>query len=75
MITIVKYSEKSIALFGETKNVKDQLKTIGAKFNRFLKDPNDENSKIPGWILSIKKLDLVVQKLTELGVEFENKIN
>ncbi|NPV12932.1 MAG: hypothetical protein HPY57_14265 [Ignavibacteria bacterium] len=74
MITIVKYSEKSIALFGETKKIKEELKSIGAKFNRFLKDPENEDSKLAGWILSAKKLDIVIETLTSLGVEFENKI-
>lgn len=74
MITIVKYSEKSIALFGETKLIKDELKSIGAKFNRFLKNPDNEDEKLAGWILSTKKLDTVIETLTGIGVEFENKV-
>jgi len=75
-VKIVKYSEKSIAVFGEeTKNIKEDLKSIGAKFNRFLKSPENENEKMAGWIFSIKKLDKVVETLTKNNVEFENKVD
>lgn len=75
MIKIVKYSEKAIAIFGEeTKNIKEDIKAIGGRFNRFLKNPENENEKLAGWILSTKKLDKIVDVLTGLGVEFENKV-
>ena len=38
-LRIVKYSEKSVAVFGETKAIKEQLKTLGGRFNRGLMDP------------------------------------
>lgn len=46
--SIVDYSEKAIAVTGDTKAVKDQLKKLGGKFNGKL-------SCGPGWIFSKKK--------------------
>ena len=47
---IIDYSEKAIALTGETKLIKDKLKAMGGKFNPRL-------SCGPGWIFSKKKLE------------------
>jgi hypothetical protein len=49
---IVDYSEKAIALFGDTKEIKDLLKTMGGKFNPRLVY---KGSKRAGWIFSISK--------------------
>jgi hypothetical protein len=58
-IDLVKYSEYSHALFGEgTKAIKDQLSSLGCKYNKFLTDPKT-GLKRPGWILSNKLLDKV----------------
>ncbi|PXV63286.1 hypothetical protein CLV62_1142 [Dysgonomonas alginatilytica] len=51
---IVDYSEKAIALFGDTKEIKDLLKAMGGKFNPRLSH-NDE--KQAGWIFSKTKRD------------------
>lgn len=56
-ISIVEYSDKSVALFGNTYPIKDQIKELGAKFNKFLKDPDNEDNKKPGWIISKSKLN------------------
>lgn len=48
-IEVVNYSDKAVAIFGDTKAIKDKLKEIGAKFNPFL---NHNGSKAAGWILS-----------------------
>lgn len=37
-IRIVEYSDKSIAVYGNTKEIKDQLKAIGGRFNPKLRD-------------------------------------
>lgn len=60
---IVDYSEKAIALFGDTKEIKDLLKAMGGKFNPRLTH-NDE--KRAGWIFSKLKRDELemVLKLT-----------
>lgn len=47
-IQIVDYSEKAIAVYGETKVIKEQLKNIGGKFNPRLKDG-------AGWVFSKKQ--------------------
>lgn len=49
---IVDYSEKAIALFGDTKAIKDLLSAMGGKFNPRLTH-NDE--KQAGWIFSKSK--------------------
>ena len=43
----VKYSEKCIAVFGDTKPIKDSLKELGGKFNMNL---THNGEKKPGWI-------------------------
>ena len=71
MIKIVKYSDKSLALFGEqTKDIKDKLKSIGGRFNPFLKDPESEGKKA-GWIFQIKKEEEIVNLLNGESIEFE----
>lgn len=55
-VEIVDYSEKAIALFGNTKTVKDQLKSLGGRFNPSLKH---NGTKRAGWIFSKKQADNV----------------
>lgn len=53
---IVDYSEKAIALFGDTKEIKDTLKDFGGRFNPRL---SCNGSKKAGWIFSkAKKTEL-----------------
>lgn len=47
-IQIVTYSEKAIKIYGDTKPLKDALKSLGAKYNPYLKGG-------PGWIASKTK--------------------
>lgn len=47
--TLVEYSEKAIAVFGETKAIKDELKAMGGKFNSRL---SFNGKKLAGWIFS-----------------------
>ncbi|MFV0538823.1 MAG: fusion protein [Dysgonomonas sp.] len=49
---IVDYSEKAIALFGDTKEIKDLLKAMGGKFNPRLAHNNEKKA---GWIFSKTK--------------------
>ena len=49
---IVDYSEKAIALFGDTKEIKDLLKAMGGKFNPRL---TYNGSKRAGWIFAQSK--------------------
>ena len=46
---IIDYSEKSIAVIGDTKNIKESLKEIGGVFNPRLRCG-------AGWIFSKKKI-------------------
>jgi hypothetical protein len=58
-VQIIDYSDKSIAVIGDTKPIKDQLKELGGKFNFRL-------SCGAGWIFQKSKL-LEVQKLLSGG--------
>lgn len=52
---LISYSEKSLAVIGDTKPIKDTLKELGGRFNRFLKPDGPDSEAVPGWIFSIKK--------------------
>lgn len=55
-VSIVDYSDRAIAVIGNTYVIKDKLKELGAKFNKFL---SIDGKKTPGWILSkTKKTDV-----------------
>ena len=55
-LEIVDYSEKAIAVFGNTKAIKDELKKLGGKFNPALKYNGEKRA---GWIFSKKQADKV----------------
>lgn len=55
-LEIVGYSEKAIAVFGDTKAIKEQLKELGGRFNPSL---NYNGEKRAGWIFSKKQADKV----------------
>lgn len=57
-IELVQYSEKAIAVFGETKPVKDDLKRMGGKFNKYLTNPHT-GSKQAGWVFQTKHRDML----------------
>lgn len=54
-IRIVGYSEKAIAVYGDTKSIKDKLKSLGGRFNPRLREG-------AGWIFS-KKMEAELRKL------------
>lgn len=64
-IEVVDYSEKAIAVFGDTKAIKEQLKELGGRFNPSL---NYNGEKRAGWIFSKKQADKVKELIapTEL---------
>lgn len=64
-LEIVDYSEKAIAVFGDTKAIKEQLKELGGRFNPSL---NYNGAKRAGWIFSKKQADKVKELIapTEL---------
>ena len=53
-VYIVSYSEKSIAVFGQTIPIKDNLAFIGGKFNPGLTNPQTK-AREAGWIFSKTK--------------------
>ncbi len=60
-IEIVDYSEKAIAVFGDTKAIKEQLKELGGRFNPSL---NYNGEKRAGWIFSKKQADKVKELIS-----------
>lgn len=50
--TMVEYSAKAVAVFGETKAIKDELKAMGGRFNSRL---TINGNKIAGWIFPKSK--------------------
>ncbi|MDR3058098.1 MAG: fusion protein [Prevotella sp.] len=60
---IVDYSEKAIALFGDTKEIKDLLKAMGGKFNPRL---THNEGKQAGWIFQKSKRE-ELQNIINLG--------
>lgn len=65
-LEIVDYSEKAIAVFGDTKAIKEQLKELGGRFNPSL---NYNGEKRAGWIFSKKKADEVRNLMASGKVE------
>lgn len=65
-LEIVDYSEKAIAVFGDTKAIKEQLKELGGRFNPSL---NYNGGKRAGWIFSKKKADEVRNLMAPEKVE------
>jgi hypothetical protein len=52
--TIVDYSEKSVAIFGDTRAIKEQLAALGGRFNMYL---TLNGKKCAGWIFQKSKED------------------
>lgn len=59
-VKMVDYSEKAVAVIGNTYEIKDELKALGGKFNRFL---TVDGAKVPGWIFSKGKADEIADIL------------
>lgn len=64
-LTVINYSEKAIAVTGETKPIKDQLKAMSGWFNKSL-DMGD-GTKFPGWIFKKDQLEAIVGLLGAVG--------
>lgn len=55
---IIKYTDKSIVVIGDTKDYKEELKNMGGKWNNMLK--NKETGEVfSGWIFTTKKQEIV----------------
>jgi hypothetical protein len=62
-IIIEDYSDKAIAIFGDTKSIKDKLLELKGKFNPSLRGNGDE--KRAGWIFPKTKKDEIKKMLEE----------
>lgn len=70
-LEMVDYSEKAIAVFGDTKAVKEQLKELGGRFNPSL---NYNGEKRAGWIFSKKQADKIQSLITPEKVEIVEEL-
>ena len=65
LIKIVEYSEKSFAVIGDTKEIKDKFKIneqFMGRFNKYLSikdEKSDEITKQAGWIFHVKHREFV----------------
>lgn len=64
MLEIKDYSDKAIAVFGESKPYKESLMGIGGKFNNSLKYDND--NRRPGYIFPKTKRSVVEKLLDDI---------
>lgn len=60
-LELVNYSERSFAVFGDTKPMQSTLEGLGGKFNRWLKR---DGIATPGYIFSINRIDAVRKALS-----------
>lgn len=60
-IQIVDYSEKAIAVIGETKTIKDSFLVDGKKIGRFNRNLTINGVKTPGWIFPVKYKEQITQ--------------
>lgn len=56
-VILVNYSDNAIALFGDTKAIKEKIKAIGGRFNPFL---SYNGQKQAGWILPATKTEQAI---------------
>lgn len=61
--TLIQYSDKCVALFGDTKPIKDELRKIGGRYNPNL-HPFGPDTSVPGWVFPNKHRDDVQRLIT-----------
>lgn len=61
---VVDYSEKALAVYGDTREIKEQLKQLGGRFNTHLRDG-------AGWIFSKQKAEELQALLSGVPMEGE----
>ncbi len=71
-VRVVKYSDKSVAVFGSTLPVKDTLKACGGMYNPRLH--NGEGAQAPGWIFPATKHAAVVAALRGVGASVTDAV-
>lgn len=75
-ITIEDYSERAIAVFGDTKSIRDRLKNAGGMYNPSLRSvtrvgTNEVETRKPGWTFSIKRKDEIQQLIKDIHQEMK----
>ena len=69
-ISILKYSERSCVVTGDSKPIKDLLKSQGGKFNARLTHPVTK-APLMGWVFSIARQNALESVLIANGVKFD----
>ena len=59
---IVDYSDKAIAVFSNTKEIKDKLKSLGGRFNPHLKRKGE---KVAGWIFKKEAKEQLISLIAQ----------
>ncbi len=59
ILQLIDYSEKAVAVIGDTKNIKEQFKIDGRYIGRFNKNLKVKGQSTAGWIFSKKHKDLL----------------
>ena len=59
------YTVIAIAVIGDTKLFKDTLSSLKGKFNPSLRDPNNKENKIAGWIFPKTKKDEIEKVISD----------
>ena len=72
-IQIVQYSTKAIVVTGDTKPIKELLRSAGGKFNARLTHPKTKLSLV-GWIFASKRENQIMQLLTGNGIKFSTEL-
>ena len=62
----IQYTERCIAVIGDTKPLKDQLKQAGGKFNPYLKV---NGSTVAGWVFSVNRKDQIAGIIDGVTIE------
>ena len=62
----IQYTERCIAVIGDTKPLKDQLKQAGGKFNPYLKV---NGSTVAGWVFSVNRKDQIAGIIEGVTIE------
>lgn len=72
-LSLHNYTEKSVAVFGDTKPFSDRLKELGGRYNPNL---TLNGERTPGWIFSNKKkeeLQQLTDKINKGEIDVQNK--
>lgn len=62
-IQVLDYSDRAVIVIGDTKSIKDILKNMGGRFNKFLKHP-DTGEKVVGWVFPKTKKDALLKLIS-----------